>query len=82
MAENKKRTIFQNLGNALFYGFDKNIQNQQKKIHSYNHRHIPHMKKRSLIGARLGKLLILFCIRERQGNQYMILSEMNGTKIA
>ena len=35
MAENKKRTIFQNLGNALFYGFDKNIQNQQKKIHSY-----------------------------------------------
>ena len=35
MAENKKRTIFQNLGNALFYGFDKNIQNQQKNIHSY-----------------------------------------------
>lgn len=32
---NKKNTIFQNLGNALFYGFDKNIESQQKTIHSY-----------------------------------------------
>jgi hypothetical protein len=34
MAE-EKRTIFQNLGNALLYGFDKNVEKQQKKIHSY-----------------------------------------------
>lgn len=34
MAEEKK-TIFQNLGNALFYGFNKDIETQQKNIHSY-----------------------------------------------
>lgn len=34
MAE-RKNTIFQNLSNALIYGFDKNVEKQQKKIHSY-----------------------------------------------
>lgn len=33
--ENKRKTIFQDLGNALFYGFDKNVEKQQKKVHSY-----------------------------------------------
>ena len=31
----KKRTIFQDLNSALFYGFDKNVQQQQKTVHSY-----------------------------------------------
>ena len=35
MAEDKKRTVFQELGNALLYGFDKNVEKQQKKVHSY-----------------------------------------------
>lgn len=35
MSENKKKTIFQSLGSALLYGFDKNIENQQKMIRSY-----------------------------------------------
>ena len=35
MAENKRTTVFQDLGNALLYGFDKNIEKQQKKVHSY-----------------------------------------------
>lgn len=36
MAENNKvKTIFQDLGSSLFYGFDKNVQNQQKTVHSY-----------------------------------------------
>ena len=35
MAEEKKSTIFQNLGNAILYGFDKNVEKQQKKINSY-----------------------------------------------
>ena len=31
--ENKsKRTIFQDIGNALLYGFDKNVEKQHKKI--------------------------------------------------
>lgn len=34
MADNKK-TIFQELGSALLYGFDKNIEKQQKVVHSY-----------------------------------------------
>ncbi len=34
--ENKsKRTIFQDIGNALLYGFDKNVEKQHKKINSY-----------------------------------------------
>lgn len=31
----KKKTIFQELGSALLYGFDKNIETQQKNVHSY-----------------------------------------------
>ena len=31
-----KRTIFQDLGSALFTGFDKNIETQHKKVNSYN----------------------------------------------
>lgn len=34
MAE-QRRTVFQDLGNALIYGFDKNVEKQQKKVHSY-----------------------------------------------
>ena len=35
MADNK-RTIFQDLGAALFTGFDKNVEAQHKKVNSYN----------------------------------------------
>jgi hypothetical protein len=35
MADNKIKTVFQNLGNALYNGFDKNVEAQQKSIHSY-----------------------------------------------
>ena len=35
MSDKKKKTIFQSLGNALFYGFDKNVEDQQNKIRSY-----------------------------------------------
>lgn len=35
MSDKKKKTIFQSLGSALFYGFDKNVEDQQNKIRSY-----------------------------------------------
>lgn len=34
MAESKN-TIFQSIGDALLYGFDKNVQQQQKRVRSY-----------------------------------------------
>jgi hypothetical protein len=34
MAE-QRNTIFQDLGNALVFGFDKNVEKQQKKVNSY-----------------------------------------------
>lgn len=35
MAKQDRKTVFQNLTNGFLYGFDKDVEKQQKKVHSY-----------------------------------------------